>query len=120
MQTVEELTRIASEAQEKLAAIKYAGWRKDNAPKVGKTFRYRNSYSCPEKPSDYWTMWAKVTRMGEDGILYATQFQTDKYGNVDIKFDQCIHHAQYYTPCPKAEFNKAWRALLKKLNGIHQ
>lgn len=120
MESVAELTRIASEAQEKLAEIKYAEFRKSNGPKVGKTYTYRNSYSCPKMPTDYWTMYVKVTRMDETGILYATQFQTDQYGNIDIKFDQCIHHAQYYTPCPKAMFNKAWRALLKRLNGIHQ
>ena len=58
--------------------------------------------------------------MDDGGLLYATTFETDKYGNVSVVYDKCVHHAQYYTACPAAEFNKAWRSLLKKLTASLQ
>lgn len=115
METVEHLRKIAGEAQDKLWRIEADRRRKENGPKVGKTFRTRNNYSCPEKPSDYWWLYAKVTRMDEGGLLYATTFQTDRYGQITIQYDNCIHHAQYYSACPVGQLNKAWRALVKKL-----
>jgi hypothetical protein len=115
METVEQLTKISRDAQAKLWQIEAVKRRNDNGAKVCKTFRTRNSYSCPEKPSDYWWLYAKITRMDEGGLLYATTFQVDKYGHVYIAYDTCVHHAQYYTSCTAVEFNKAWRRLLKKL-----
>jgi len=120
MESVEQLQKIAGEAQDKLWQIQANERRKANGSKVGKTFRTRNSYSCPEKPSDYWWLWAKVTRMDDGGMLYATTFQVDRYGSIDIKRDQCIHHAQCYTQCPAAEFNRAWKALLRLVNSTLQ
>ena len=120
METIEQLKKIAGDAQDKLWAIQADQFRKANGSKVGKTFRTRNNFSCPKKRSDYWWQYAKVTRMDEGGMLYATIFQTDQFGNVTVSYDSCVHHAQYYTPCPATDFNKAWRALLKKLNRTFQ
>jgi len=113
---IEALRKQAAEAQNAIAEHQHAEWRKANAPKVGKCFRTKNSCSCPEKPSDYWWVYARVTRMDESGMLYAMTFQTDKYGNVNIEQDSCVHHAQYYTPCSAADLKKAWKKLLSKLN----
>ena len=120
MESVEQLEKIAHDAQEKLSRIRSDKYKSENGSKVGKTFRTRNSYSCPEKPSDYWWLYAKVTRMDNAGMLHATTFQTDKYGVVSVNFDQCVHHAQYYDPCPAADFKTAWKALLKKLNSTFE
>jgi hypothetical protein len=120
MESVEQLQKIATEAQAKLWEIEHAKRRKENGSKVGKTFRTQNNYSCPEKPSDYWWLYAKVTRMDDDGLLYATTFQTDKYGNVDIKYDELVYHMQHYSQCPATELNRAWRALLRRVHGTFQ
>jgi hypothetical protein len=113
--TVDELTKIACEAQEKLAAIKAEEFRRANAPKVGKTFKTRNNFSCPEKPSDYWWLYSKVTRMDNDGMLYATYFQTDKYGNISVCFDHYAYHMQGHQQIPAAEFNRAWKKMVAKV-----
>lgn len=115
MESVEELTKIAHDAQEKLRRIEFADRAKRNGPLVGKTFKYRNCYSCPEKPSDYWWMYAKVTRMGDDGLLYLTTFQTDKYGNMEVRFEHLGYHMQGYHPVPASEFNRAWKTFQKRI-----
>jgi hypothetical protein len=120
MESVEQLQKIALDAEEKLYRIRSDQFKSKNSSKVGKTFRTRNNFSCPEKPSDYWWLYAKITRMDDAGMLYATTFQTDKYGAVSINFDQCVHHAQYYSSCPAADFKKAWKAMLKKLNSTFE
>jgi hypothetical protein len=51
---------------------------------LGTTYRYRNSYSCPEKPSDYWWLYVKVVAI-EGGAFLTEQFQTDKHGDSDYK-----------------------------------
>jgi len=52
---------------------------------VGRFFRYRNCYSCPEKESDYWWLYVAVTAMDEHGSLRVLKFQTDKEGKVSIE-----------------------------------
>ncbi|MET3225713.1 hypothetical protein ABIE85_001460 [Bradyrhizobium diazoefficiens] len=115
MESVEQLRKISADAQMKLHRLEVAQREAANGAKVGKTFKYRNSYSCPEKPSDYWWMYSKVTHM-KDGLLYATTFQTDKYGNVHVKTNEGCYHMQGHTPIPAGEFNRAWKALRKKLD----
>lgn len=47
---------------------------------IGKCFKYKNNYSCPEKPSDYWFLYVRIDSLSKDGDLFSTQFQTDMYG----------------------------------------
>lgn len=118
MEQIEQLREQARSAAEKIDAIETRERRAKNAKLVGKTFRTRNSYSCPEKPSDYWWLWAKCTRMDEHGFLYAFKFQTDKYGNVEIKPDDYSYHMQHYDPVSPAKYNAAWKALKAKINNF--
>lgn len=57
---------------------------------VGKSFVYRNnSYSCPEKKSDYWDVYKKVLECdygGKDNIQFIVEeFSTDKYGKIQLE-----------------------------------
>lgn len=115
-ETKEQLQKVVRDAQEKLYAVEVAERIKKNSVFVGKTFKYRNSYSCPEKPTDYWWMYAKVTECSEaDGLLYATTFQTDKYGDMTVQTRQNCYHMQGYTPCKLSEFNNAWKRFRAKI-----
>lgn len=113
--TVDELTKIAREAQEKLGEIRAAEFRRLNGPKVGKAFKTRNNFSCPEKPSDYWWLYSKVTRMDDDGMLYATDFETDRYGNISVRFNHYAYHMQGHQQIPAAEFRRAWKKMQAKI-----
>jgi len=109
MNRLKELKAEARRIGEQIDEIETAARRETNNKKVGRYFKTRNSYSCPEKPSDYWWLYAKCTRMNDDGFLYAFNFQTDRYGKMEVEPDRHSYHMQDYSPCSKAEFKRAWR-----------
>jgi hypothetical protein len=115
---VAQLQETARKAQDELSRIQAADFKAKNGKLVGKTFKVRNNYSCPEKPSDYWNEYAKVTRMDKYGMLYAVVFAIDKNGTARVEPDHCIHHAQYYSPIPAAEFERAKKKTLAKLRAL--
>ncbi len=90
---------------------------------VGKCYRYRNNYSCPQKASDYWWMWVKVVGV-DGGNIQVVQVQLDKYGTAGV-----VPASQYvpdgeigagYQPVTRKQYDKAVRAILgqaKKLAG---
>jgi hypothetical protein len=118
METLEALQKQARAISDKIGKIESAKVREKNRPKVGKFYRARNNYSCPEKRSDYWWVYAEVTRMDEFGMLYATEIQTDRHGNISIRFDSCIHHAQSWSPTTRYAYVKAWAKMLAKVKGL--
>lgn len=82
--TKAKLQRQASRAHEKLRAIEEAERKAVSLKLVGRCFRFRNSYSCPSEPSDYWWLYAVVTGVGAFGHANAFMFQTDKHGKITI------------------------------------
>ena len=113
---IEELEQTIKAANRKLCAIRDAERAAENAKLVGKCFRYRNNYSLPEGPKDGWWLYGKALRVTENGSLIMHQFQTDKYGNLDVKFDETkYYHMNGWQPISAGEFTKAWRAVQKKI-----
>lgn len=51
---------------------------------VGKTYKYRNSYSCPESDADYWWMYMRVAGASENGLVIITAGK-DFRGRVNIQ-----------------------------------
>lgn len=78
------LEKTITEARSKLARIEDEERYREALPLLGKCFRTRNCYSCPEKDSDYWWVYIRVTKVSKGGGLYAFQFQTDKNGDFFI------------------------------------
>lgn len=112
MKTKDEWEAQLKEANRALSRMQDERRRAENAALVGKTFKYRNSYSCPEKASDYWWLYAKVTKMDTDGTLSLFTFETDKCGRIRIE----LFHHRYgldssYVPISAAEYRKALKAL---------
>lgn len=114
--TKDELKQQEREINRRLHAIRDAERFEENKGLVGKTYRYRNNYSCPEKPSDYWWLYAKVQKIDKHGHLTVFEFQTDKHGTVTTRTDDYrMHMRDGYQPIPVAKFNKAWRDLQRKI-----
>lgn len=109
--TKEKAARVAALANDRLAEIQNAERYARNKALLGKAFKYRNSYSCPEKRGNYWWLYAKVVKVDQDGHLMVFMFQTDKYGNVDIKPSEHRYHMDDYTGISASEFHKAWGRL---------
>lgn len=112
----EELQHEERRINKRLHAIRDAERHEANRALVGKTFRYHNNYSCPEKPRDYWWIYAKVQKCAKDGYLTVFMFETDKYGAVRIRTEKYMNYmSDGYQPIAPAKFAKAWRDLQRKI-----
>lgn len=114
--TLEDLRRQERAINQRIGAIQDAARFEENKAQVGKCFRYRNCYSCPEKPGDYWWLYAKVQSIAKSGHLTVFMFQTDKYGEVTIKIDKYRHSMNDgYQPIAREQFDKQWRNLKRRI-----
>ena len=118
---VAELERIAQagmEARAKLREIERAQERAENEKLIGKCFRYRNSYSCPETDADYWWIYARVTGLDEGGEPSALEFQTDKYGRTKIEVGAMFSPKIGWQECTARHFHMEWVDAMNKVKSV--
>lgn len=116
-----ELKRLQAERKrvnERIGAIEMAARDKENTALVGRCFKFRNSYSCPEKPSDYWWLYLVVLKAAKGG-LYTFEFQTDRHGEFDIK-PRGFHYniGDDYQQISRTEFDRAWKQTRKEIASL--
>lgn len=114
---VETLKEQARKIADKIGKIEDAERYEQNKELEGRTFKFRNCYSCSEKPSDYWWLYTKVTKVTRDHI-HVHQFQTDKYGEITISLDKTYYrHVPLHdrTEIKPAEFERQWKAMKKRI-----
>ena len=113
----DELKAILRKARDELYGIEGAKKAKTNAKFVGKFYKYRNCYSCPKSPEDYWWYYVAVTNMANDGVLMGWSFQKDQYGKIDIGINEPHHVAEGngYHKITKREFYEAYGKTIEEL-----
>ena len=86
----------------------------------GLCYVYRNCYSCPEGPQDYWLLYSKVTGIDDDGFLEVLQFQTDIDGKTTIETQKYLTPDTICLgePLSDAAFNQASKELLGAVSAI--
>jgi hypothetical protein len=121
--TKKEAEAKLREARAVLAAHEDAERRAKGASLIGRCFRYRNCYSCPQSEADYWWLYLRVTDMNEHGSLQGWSFQTDKDGRVSVWAREHILSelvsSDGYKEIPQAEFDRAYGDLLRGLQERH-
>ena len=85
---VKRAEHVAAVAREKWQTMRNELDEQEAGPKrrqlIGRCFKYRNCYSCPEKPSDYWWLWFRAT--GTSGwMVTGPKIQCDSNGKIDIE-----------------------------------
>lgn len=113
----ETLERQRAKIQAELNAIEQRENAKIAKTKIGKCFKYRNSYSCPEGPEDYWWLYFYITHV-EDGYAMAIRFQVDKHGRIIIERDGLFPMSLNFTEyreIPLSELRDAWRMMLRDI-----
>ena len=118
MATKEELQSVIRKTAAQLQRIENRERYGEAIGLLGKCFRTRNNYSCPEKPSDYWWLYIRVTRVATDGSLYAFEFEVDKNGAIRINPLQYMYRPDTlsrYQEITLADFKKAMKAMECKL-----
>lgn len=117
----ESLQQIIQAARVRLGTIEHREAVAAMKPLVGKCFKYRNNYSLPKKPSDYWWLYLKIIA-AKDGSAITFEFQTDQYGKVNIEPRQTHYNRapgpeRGYQPISVGEFDRAWKAVQKRVAG---
>lgn len=109
-----ELEETIKRARIRLNKIESAESLARNKALVGRCFKYpRNCYSCPSKPSDYWPVYHKII-MGDSSGCRSFTFQTDSKSNIRIEFKDYWHNSGCVS-ITGAEFDRAWRAVQKRI-----
>jgi hypothetical protein len=121
MATVRHYQRIIDEAYKKLHAIENENSKKNLKKLVGKCFKYKNSYSSPEKESDYWYLYRKVLRIADEHpFIVSFDFQTDKDGKISIEPEErSSTHLPGMVEIDGVEFWQEWCEVLKKVQKIN-
>lgn len=118
VENVDALKEQARSIAKKIDRIEETDRYHKNKKLEGKAFKYRNNYSCPEKPSDYWWMYLKVIKVTKD-FVETHEFQTDQYGKIEIELRKKHYRFLFgegsRIEIKPAEFDKAWKALQAKL-----
>ena len=82
---------IVGVEQSKLRDLKFQYEDAIKIPKfkkfIDKCFRYKNSYSCPEKPEDYWWVYSRVMGLDETALI-VDSFQQDSFGKITIRLGE--------------------------------
>lgn len=116
----EDLQQLITESRDKLSAIEDAEAEERNARLLGKCYKFRNSFSCPQSAADYWWLYLRVTTIvGHE--MGAWQFQCKKDGGIEIlpnAFLPLFFPGPAYIEISDGEFRSAWHALCETILGL--
>lgn len=93
---------------------------------VGTCLKYRNSYSCPQGPEDYWFAYMKLVAI-KDQAWVAHEFQIDKNGELSLTKEKYVPIYSTKDPLPsgwvkisKAEYKRAYQHVLKLVASVKE
>lgn len=55
---------------------------------IGHCYKYRSSYSCPEKQSDYWWLYIQVLKIESADFCCVNTFQKSSDGHIRFEFNK--------------------------------
>lgn len=112
--TIEE-QRLYANLRRKKLEIENEKRYEENKPYVGKYFSYRNSYSLPKDPEDYWTVFYRVDSINDGGHLIAMSFQTDKNGIVTFEPKHDVFPSLLNFEITKEEFEAEFQLMKERI-----
>lgn len=82
--TLKQLEKIKSDCFHEIQERRDLEREKEFKKYVGKYYKYKNSYSCPQTEEDYWWTYTYVKELKDNGLIVFS-VQTDKYGKITIE-----------------------------------
>lgn len=124
--TVERLEKAFHKARVKYQNAKDEYENKTEIPRfksmVGTHWRYRNSYSCPKGPEDYWFVYRRIDSLNKSGEVTYSEFQCDKDGKVSLEIctDRPIRFLSMtgWSQTDKATYDHAFRSVTDTVKKI--
>ena len=116
-----QLQNIINEARNELSEIEDAEKTQEHEKYVGRFFKYKNSYSCPETEKDYWWIYATILKTEDCGVRMFS-FEIDSYGTFEIKPNEWHVSFPYveWIEIDKAEYMKAWNSFYAKISKMNK
>lgn len=99
-----QLQKIGSVCRDEIHKRELLGREKNLKGFVGKCYKYKNCYSCPQEEKDYWWLYIRVKEV-KDGCLVCQTFQKDSYGKIIIYLEDTLNNiSDCYLLCSEATF----------------
>lgn len=89
---------------------------------VGQCFVYRNCYSCPEKPGDYWNVYIRVNKV-VGCYVDVLLFEIDNAGRITIDPSRTLPASMMgasYMPVTEVQFNKQKTRFLNSVGRVFE
>ena len=87
-------------------------------------YKFKNCYSCPEKPSDYWWLYIKILSIDSRDYVNVLEIQKDKHGAISINNRESVNLNNYefrnnrYIKITESEWNKGVKRILKSIGNV--
>lgn len=116
--TEEELEKIIFDTWKKLDKLRDEKAQVELLPYVGRCFRKRNCYSCPESDKDYWWTYYRVLRIDGRSFISLTFEKTAK-SEFFVK-SQCEYfdNRSDGEEISVVEFDNLWHKFLTELTNL--
>ena len=111
MNREQKLKDIVSQARKELDKIESARARSENRKLVGKCFKYRNCYSCPQTVNDYWWLYIRVTKGGSSPEC--TEFQHTSMNRYEVRINHFFHMSERHIEISYDAYLSALRSFLE-------
>jgi hypothetical protein len=120
---IEELRKQSAALRDKIDAHERKEQREAAKALLGKCFKYKNCYSCPQTAKDYWWMYARVVKVGDYGHLQMATFQVDSNGDVSAKGEKFTPQSMLdgrggYQPITLREFRAGVKRVYMRLADV--
>lgn len=112
---LEKIRRICQDEVQKREELKRERFLKEF---IGKYYKYKNSYSCPQEEKDYWWLYIHIIEV-KDGWLRVFEFQKDQYGKIIIEDNATMSSPtpdDKYIECTVEEFYREWQNMMDNIN----
>jgi hypothetical protein len=109
----EELHKIIDDARDELRIEIAKEQREESQKFIGKYFKTKNCYSCPESEEDYWCLFQKVIGMDEEGRMQAVFFEITK--DKEIKMYYEFGHTDGWIEIEESECVKEWAGMVYEI-----
>jgi hypothetical protein len=113
-----QLEKQRDKLGEQIRVLQRQQRNKELAGYVGKYFKFRNCYSCPQNEADYWWRYLYVNGIDEECYLVCTAFEITADKKIHVSFEE--HHAGLsgYQEIKRSEFAAAYSVLEDSINFI--
>ena len=115
---LDKLRNQYAQIRDQIHEIEHKEFVKEKRDIVGKCFKFKNSYSCPETEADYWWAYKRITGLDKSANCFTSfSFEIDRDGNCSTNV-RAFDMLSEWKPCTEEEYLQAWLEFKHTINNI--